>query len=188
MSPFPPLRPRIALLGLLAVLTPLLTPAGLRAQSAVYSSQLRLAGQVQNRRTLTLDDLQAFPAAQANVTFSAGNTPRVSAAYTGVLLWDLLTEAKLVTIPAVKNDLLRRYVVATGSDGYQVVLSLAELSPDFGGQQVLVAYAQNGQPLDAGSGGFARLIVPGDKAGGRNVSNLVSIKVHLGVPPPATGQ
>ncbi len=186
MNPRPFPHPRFVFPGLLALL---LSIAGLRAQTAVYSSQLRLAGQVQNRRTLTLSDLQAFPAAQANVTFSAGNTPRVSAAYTGALLWDLLVQAKVVTLPTVKNDLLRRYVVATGSDGYQVILSLAELSPDFGGQQVLVAYAQNGQLLDAGSGGFARLIVPGDKAGGRNVSNLVSLKVYLGgPPPPSSGQ
>ena len=178
-----PLHLLTALLGSLA----LLPAVHLHAQTAAYSAQFRLAGQVQNRRTLTLDDLRQFPTAQANVTFSAGNTPRVSAAYTGVLLWDLLVQAKVVTDPAVKNDLFRHYVVATGSDGYQTVLSLGEISPDFGGQQVVVAYAQNGQLLDAASGGFARLIVPGDKAGGRNVSNLVSLKVYLGGPS-TTGQ
>lgn len=158
----------------------------LHAQTATCSTQFRLGGQGQKPRTYTFEGLRQFPSTQANVTFSAGNTPRVSAAYTGVLFWDLPVQAQVTTDPAAKNDLLRHYVVVTGSDGCQTVLSLGELSPDFGGQQVLVAYAQNGPLLDANTGGFARLIVPGDKAGGRSVSNLVSVKVRLGSRPATT--
>jgi MYXO-CTERM domain-containing protein len=48
----------------------------------------------------------------------------------------------------------------------------------FGGSATapdLVAYDENGQPF--GADGFARLVVPGDAAGGRYVSNLVSLQV-----------
>jgi hypothetical protein len=74
---------------------------------------------------------------------------------------------------------LRKYVVVTGSDCYEVILSLGEVRPDFGGSaQVLVAYALgDGSPLSASEGAM-RLVVPGDKKGGRYVSNIVRIVVE----------
>ncbi|MBV8522213.1 MAG: hypothetical protein JOY71_08815, partial [Acetobacteraceae bacterium] len=81
------------------------------------------------------------------------------------------------------NDELRFYVLATGTDGYEAAFSLGELDPAFGGSSTapdLVAYAQiNAQGVAAplGPDGFARIIVPGDAAGGRYVSNLVSLQV-----------
>ena len=56
------------------------------------------------------------------------------------------------------------------------MFSAGEFDPFFGGGQVMVAYATGGQSL--GSDGFARIVVPGDKAGGRFVSNIVSIEVR----------
>ena len=40
----------------------------------------------------------------------------------------------------------------------------------------MVAYATGGQSL--GTQGFARIVVPGDKAGGRFVSNIARIEVR----------
>jgi hypothetical protein len=40
---------------------------------------------------------------------------------------------------------------------------------------ILLLYAANGQPLSAD--GFARLVVPGDQAMGRFVSNLTELQV-----------
>jgi DMSO/TMAO reductase YedYZ molybdopterin-dependent catalytic subunit len=79
--------------------------------------------------------------------------------------------------PDRKNDVLRKYVVVTGSDGYQAVLALAEILPDFGGQPVLVAYERDGKALGADQG-TARLVVPRDKRGGRYVSNIVRIELR----------
>jgi hypothetical protein len=95
----------------------------------------------------------------------------------------LLTDAGIVTNPAVKNDILNYYLLATGSDGYEAILSLGELDPMFGGTGApdLIAYMENGMPL--GADGFARVVVPGDDFGGRYVSNLVSLQVIDGVVP-----
>jgi hypothetical protein len=68
------------------------------------------------------------------------------------------------------------YLIASGSDGYPVVLSLAEVDPSFRGGQVLVADASNGQPL-AKSGPF-QLIVSEDKRPARWVRNLSSISLQ----------
>jgi hypothetical protein len=41
--------------------------------------------------------------------------------------------AGIITNPAIKNDILNYYVLATGSDGYEAIFSLGELDPMFGG-------------------------------------------------------
>jgi DMSO/TMAO reductase YedYZ molybdopterin-dependent catalytic subunit len=153
------------------------------ALSAVTSSSFTLSGAVGNPRTYTFADLSALPATTETVTYFAAGSP-VTATFTGVSLWALLTMngQSLITNPGVKNDILREYVVATGTDGYTAVISLGEIHPNFGGQLDLVAYLQDGQPIAAD--GFARIVVPGDKFGGRYVSNLASLQVVNAAPVP----
>ncbi|MGT2491691.1 molybdopterin-dependent oxidoreductase [Cupriavidus basilensis] len=119
------------------------------------STQFRISGAVMRPSSFELAALQAMP---ARLLGSAGNTT-----YTGVSLWDLINAADISVNRAVKNDILRGYVVATGSDGYHVVISLGEISPEFGNQPDLIAYRANGAPLT--SNGFARLVVPNDIKG-----------------------
>lgn len=121
-------------------------------------------------------ELRQRPVTTETVYFNTGAGP-VSATFTGVLLWTLLDEAGIKVDPAVKNDLLRRTITVSATDGYTAVLSAGEIAPQFGGELVIVAYAQDGGPLGA-DGGFARLIVPGDQAGGRNVSSIARIEVR----------
>jgi hypothetical protein len=64
----------------------------------------------------------------------------------------------------------------TGTDGYVAVFTAGEIDPGFGCNQILVAYAVNGQPL--GSEGPAQIVAPGDKAGGRFVHNIAKIIVE----------
>ncbi|TPG49296.1 PEP-CTERM sorting domain-containing protein [Roseomonas nepalensis] len=145
-------------------------------QGGSSSSSFTLSGLVQRPTLYDAVSLAALPALTESVTYTSGGRP-VSAIFTGVSLWSLLVSAGLVTDPGVKNSELRQYVLATGSDGYEAAFSLGELDPRFGGSANanLVAFAQDGQPL--GADGFARLVVPGDLAGGRYVSNLVSLQV-----------
>jgi len=106
----------------------------------------------------------------------------VSHEYTGALLWDLLQAAGIKTDPNVKNDILHKIIVVTGSDGYESAFGAGEIDPEFGDNQIIIAYAADGQPL--GAEGFAKLIAPGDKAGGRYVSNIVTIEVRNTHPTP----
>jgi hypothetical protein len=132
--------------------------------------------------------LETLPAVQLKATYKAGGTP-VTDTYTGVSLWTLLNDAGLITDPNIKNDVLRQYVEAIGSDGYAAIFSLGEIDPMFGNQPDLVAYADTGGQLGPdGADGFARIVVPGDAAGGRYISNLVALKVFTAapVPEPAT--
>jgi hypothetical protein len=142
------------------------------------SNSFTVSGEVTNRAVFNLNKLEQFAPAQQNVTyFAAGSV--VTESFTGVLLWDLLNNSPvggIVTDPTVKNDILHKVVIVTGTDCYQSVFGAGEFDPFFGGSQIMVAYATGGQSL--GSDGFARIVVPGDKAGGRFVSNIVSIEVR----------
>ena len=71
------------------------------------------------------------------------------------------------------------YLVATGADGLQALVSLAEISPELGNQRVLIAYRLDGQPLERG---LAWLVVVGDGKAGRSVSALEAIEVFAAAP------
>ena len=153
------------------------------------STQLTLTG-VARPATYNLAALQALPKTTVTATYTAGGGP-VTDTYTGVSLWTLLNSAGLITDPTIKNDVLRQYVEAVGSDGYAAIFSLGEIDPAFGGSTTLpdlVAYADtNGQLGTDGPDGFARMVVPGDAAGGRYVSSLVELEVFTAtVPEPAS--
>jgi hypothetical protein len=142
------------------------------------STSFTVSGDVTNRAVFNLSSLQQFAPAQANVTyFAAGSV--VTESFTGLLLWDLLNNPPvggIVTNPNIKNDILHKVVVVTGTDCYQSVFGAGEFDPSFGGSQIMVAYATGGQSL--GADGFARIVVPGDKQGGRFVSNIAKIEVR----------
>lgn len=149
------------------------------------STSIAVQGEVNTPISFTLPFLQALKPYTETVTYLSGTTT-VSDTYTGALLWDVLNTAGVQTDPSVKNDILRKLVTATGTDGYQVDFALGELSPSFGNNSILVAYADTAGTL--ATDGLARLVVPGDLAGGRYVSNLYSLTVFDGtsVPEPAS--
>ncbi len=136
-----------------------------------------IGGEVANRGRVDLPKLEKFPVAQENVTFFAAGAVQ-SHSFTGALLWDVLQSAGVIADPSVKNDILRKIVIVTGSDGYEAVFGVGEVAPNFGGSQIMIAYAEDGQPL--GQAGFAKVIAPSDKEGGRFVSNIVRIEIRDG--------
>ena len=94
--------------------------------------------------------------------------------YSGVPLITLLTSLGVTDKPRGKD--LRLYVVAVGSDGYEVVYSIGEVTPDVHDATVLVADTENGAPINAD--GPLKLIATGEKRPARWVRNLVSVKVQ----------
>jgi hypothetical protein len=93
--------------------------------------------------------------------------------YSGVPLIDLLAKLGIPEKPKGKEFTL--YVVAEGSDGYQVVYSIGEITPDVHDGDVIVADALDGKPI--ASSGPLQLIATGEKRPARWVRNLVSIRV-----------
>jgi len=151
-------------------------PVSAAASSEITAAPLpagsvRIDGAVENPLALSGDQLRAFPAQTQAVQFESG-TGTQSHIYDGTALTEILDAAKLRTPSDVKNPELTFAVLATGSDGYSAAVSWGELSPKFGATPILVAYTEDGRPLDA-----PRLVVPGDVKGGRYVSELTGLRV-----------
>ncbi|MGB7753007.1 MAG: hypothetical protein WCF88_15745 [Candidatus Acidiferrales bacterium] len=96
--------------------------------------------------------------------------------YSGVPLAALLAKLDAPLGEHLRGKALASCIVATGSDGYSVVLSIAEADPSFHGGEILVADTRDGQPL--GKNGPLQLIVSEDKRPARWVHNLVSISMQ----------
>ncbi|WP_238625282.1 molybdate ABC transporter substrate-binding protein [Aggregatilinea lenta] len=134
---------------------------------------LHVEGQVVNPLALTADDLRAdYAATTADVTTAQADGTEASTTYTGVLLTSLFGDAQVNFNADVKNDKLSMYIVATGADGYQAVISWGEIDPDFGAQPVMVAYDE------AGAETSLTLVVPGDAGDSRTVHDLVSLSLR----------
>ncbi len=157
--------------------------SGFLAPLGIQFSPVEVSGSVGDPGLYNLPGLT--PVTTEAATYTAGGTP-VSDTYTGITLRNLLDVAGGVDVTASKNDILSKFVIAMGADGYQAAFSLGEIDPKFGNQSVLVAYSDTaGQLGPQGSQGLARMVVPGDHAGGRYVSDLVDL--HVGsLPEPQT--
>ncbi|WP_347989688.1 hypothetical protein [Methylomonas sp. AM2-LC] len=122
-----------------------------------------------------------YSAANLPNTLGTDNVTIGTNTYNGVSLWNLLLQAGLSTDPAT---LANEYVIATGTDNYQAILSLEELNPLYGNLNDILAYGLGGGSL--GTNGFARIVLPGDTKAGRFVSNLESLTVVSSVPLPTS--
>ena len=124
--------------------------------------------------------MQLSPAdfrALTHITISVHNGhTNADESYSGVTLATLLAMINAPLGKELHREALTNYLIASGSDGYSVVLSLAEVDPSFHDGQVLVADARDGQPL--GNSGPFQLVVSEDKRPARWVHNLNSITLQ----------
>ena len=139
--------------------------------AVAQSPALSLEGQVKQPQHWTLDDLKRMQAQRADVSYLT-ERGQVAAKYTGVLLWSLLEQTGGID-DATRNAVVRHTIRITATDGYVVVLSTGEVSPDLGNAGALVAYERDGKSLDN-----FRVVMPGDKHGSRDVHDVVTIAVE----------
>ena len=118
----------------------------------------------------TPEKLAALP----HVTLTVHNEhTKTDETYSGVVLMDLLKPLGVPEKPHGKD--FRFYLEAEGSDGYLVVYSLAEATPDVHDGTILVADSMAGKPL--ADDGPLKLIATGEKRPARWVRNLAAIRV-----------
>ena len=153
-------------------------PAGVAVLGAVTDAGIVVSGPERDM-ALTAAVLAALPSLQVPVPAGAAPGAR-SRTFEGPLLWTVLAHAGAVDPTKHQSD-VRGTVVLTGQDGYTAVLAMGELSPEFEGKQVILALRADGQPLELG---HLRVVVPGDKRGGRGVHDLVRIGVAVAAPAP----
>jgi hypothetical protein len=141
--------------------------------AAADQTSLSIEGHVGHPQKFNLETLRKLPAETVQVAFE-GERGAQNSSFTGVRLWTLLDKAGGIDDPA-KGSELRHVIKVSGRDGYIVMISTGEIAPEFGGRPALIAYQRDDAML--GEAGF-RLVMPGDKRGGRNVRDVVTIAVE----------
>lgn len=134
-------------------------------------------GQVLSPLTLTVDDLKSnFSSQTVEVTYLSGDAT-LATTFTGVPLWQVISAAQPNLNADVRNDRGSMFIVVTSSDSYQAVIAWGEIDPELAGQPILLAYEENGVPLDDAQGGI-RLVVPGDRRDSRYVSGVANVSLR----------
>lgn len=145
--------------------------------TAVYPRDTLVLTADPNHAPIALSPAEFHALPHIAVTVHNGHT-NAAETYSGVSLATLLAKVNAPMGKELRGAAMTSYLIATGSDGYSVVLSLAEVDPSFHGGDVLVADTRDGQPL--GDSGPFKLIVSEDKRPARWVRNLDSIALRDG--------
>ncbi len=95
--------------------------------------------------------------------------------FRGVALGSVLRDAGVRT-DSLRGPALATRVVIEASDGYRVVIALADLDPSIGARHVILADQADGTALPPDEGPW-RLIVAGDQRPSRSARQVMSIRV-----------
>jgi DMSO/TMAO reductase YedYZ molybdopterin-dependent catalytic subunit len=132
---------------------------------------LAISGDVSHPLTLTAAELKAMPRTTVTVSDQGRDVK-----YTGVLVGDVLARAGAPLGRELSGAAVATYVLASATDGYQALFSLAELDPALTPNDIIIADTVDGQPLLDRQGPF-RIVAPRDKRGARWVRMLQRLEV-----------
>lgn len=147
--------------------------------SRYVTEQVTVGGLVEHRLVLGVAELRQFPPQQVGelpVVCQTGAELGTMEKLKGVLLRDILDKAAVVS--RSHNDVKKMMVVATASDGYQVVFSWSELFNSPVGEGVVVFFEKNGLPLADDEGRIALISAKDLRTGPRHVKWLSGIEVR----------
>lgn len=140
-------------------------------QTRPHSGALVITGDSGKSVTLRPSDLVNMPRTKLTVQRDGRGVT-----YEGVLLAELLKLAGATLGKELRGDAIATYVVASATDGYRVLFSIAEIDPEFSGSENIVADRMNGNPFLADQGPI-RIFVPKDVPGARSIRMLERIEV-----------
>jgi hypothetical protein len=121
---------------------------------------------------LKVEDLAALPQVTVHVRNAHSNQDEE---YSGPLVADVLAKAGFTATHDTEPAVLHSAVVATATDRYFVVFSMAEIQPSFSRSQVIVAILKSGLPDTAG--GIIQLINTDGAKPARWVHGLQNLNV-----------
>jgi len=151
----------------------LIAVAGWGFAGGALAQTVSLRGPEGQTRTVSLADLAAMPHEAVTLAGEHGPGKR----YEGVPLTLLLQSVGAPVGKGLRGPALADLVLVGASDGYRVVLALAETDPGVRPEKILLADRADGAPLAATEGPF-RLVVEGDLRPTRSARMVTSIQVE----------
>lgn len=146
--------------------------------SKLITDSITVSGAVDNKLTLKVADLKAFPPQQISevqLQGRSGATVGKLINVKGVRLRDILQKAVVSTKD--HNDVKKTVIIAGASDGYKVVYSWSEVFNSALGDGVIVYFEKDGAPLGDDEGRIAMISAQDLRTGPRHVKWLQSIEV-----------
>jgi hypothetical protein len=120
---------------------------------------------------LTRSDIESLPHVKV-ATHGAEN----NATFEGVALTTVLTKGGVEFGHSMRGKRLASCLLVEAADGYTAVIALPEIDPDFTDKQIVLAFSQDGKPLDAKAGPY-RIVIPDEKRMARWVRQVTTLKI-----------
>jgi hypothetical protein len=137
----------------------------------VQCQQLTIQTETGKQSVFSRADIESLP--HVKVTTHASET---SATFEGVLLKPLLEKAGVEFGHSLRGKRLASCLLVEAADGYRVVIALPEIDPDFSDKQIILAFLEDGKPLDANAGPY-RIVIPDEKRMARWVRQVTALKI-----------
>jgi hypothetical protein len=142
----------------------------LSAALAQYQ-QLTIETEGGKQTVLTRSDIESLPHVKV-ATHGSENT----ATFEGVALKTVLTKGGVEFGHSMRGKRLASCLLVEAADGYAAVIALPEIDPDFTDKQIVLAFLQDGKPLDAKAGPY-RIVIPDEKRMARWVRQVTTLKI-----------
>jgi hypothetical protein len=149
-----------------AALAALLLYAG-----ALQCQQLAIETDTGKQTVLTKADIESM--SRVKVTNGPPDSPTI---YEGVTVKALLERAGVEFGESLRGKRLASCLLVEAADGYRVVIALPELDPAFTDKQIVLAFLQDGKPLDARTGPY-RIVIPDEQRMARWVRQVTTLKI-----------
>ncbi|OKS86796.1 molybdopterin-dependent oxidoreductase [Mucilaginibacter polytrichastri] len=149
-----------------------ITLAFITLLAKAQTAEVAIGGDVTQPYKINAATFAGMKQATAKVTANDGREHT----YSGVSLYEILTQADAIPNKQLRGKSLTKYVLISAADGYQVVIALPEIDPAFTDKVIILANKEDGEDLAPNFGPY-RLIVPGDKKPARSAMRVVAIDV-----------
>ncbi len=135
-------------------------------------SSLSITNASHTTTVLSAGDIKNLPHSTLQVSAHDGKQHT----YTGVALSVLLQKAGVQLGDSAKRKTVSSYVLITAADGYTALYALAEVDSVLSDKKIILADADNGQPLPAKALPY-QIIATNEKIHARMIRQVVSIEV-----------
>jgi len=133
--------------------------------------QLTIQTEGGKQTVLARSDIESLPHVKV-ATHGAEN----SATFEGVALKTILEKGGVEFGHSMRGKRLASCLLVEAADGYSAVIALPEIDPDFTDKQIVLAFLQDGKPLDAKAGPY-QIVIPDEKRMARWVRQVTTLKI-----------
>jgi hypothetical protein len=139
--------------------------------AVVQCQQLTIRTEDGKQTVLQRSEIESLT--HVTVTTHGSNT---SSTFEGVSVKALLERAGVGFGESIHGKRLASCLLVEAADGYRAVIALPEIDPGFTDKQIVLAYMQDGKPLDAKTGPY-RIVIPDEKRMARWVRQVTTLRI-----------